>query len=423
MKYLVAMLLIVVPFFTWGQLSTIQFPSDSTFSFKGKSVVSFETANLIVSNSINLGFANALFSNEFIDEDLKNKVRLNGDNFLLSDNRFAARFNHYSANSKNGRLIGWGLGVGSNYFSSANYSDDYFNLVFRGNSFFEGDVADLSKSVLSYTSYQSLSAYLLNVWDNNKYTLELNTGLSILKGQDLFKLDVRDAQVATALYGEEVTLDMDYMFYSSDTTASNMMSFSGLGAALNLDFSFLHKRSNLLFQLDLDNLGAINFNKNGQLVDTKVSAELAPTSIELFPDFDFDMGNVLDVDSLTDLFYDDELKAGSYRTTLPAQLHVSVSKIFSGKVFHAVSIGTSNYFNSTSVTILNLNTSFRISDRIYANLELGTISDVGEFASIQIRANIKDHVYAKLQYGDIIGLTDIDNAYMQQLNASLTFIF
>ena len=89
---------------------------------------------------------------------------------------------------------------------NAAFHQDSWNLFFHGNKMFEGDTAQLDISYL-YLSFQALNATVSKVLNAH---WRLNYGLSLL-GMDRFeRIEVSDAYLYTAPYGEYLSLKAHY---------------------------------------------------------------------------------------------------------------------------------------------------------------------------------------------------------------------
>jgi hypothetical protein len=390
---------------------------------EGNNWITAEFGSFNFSNSLNNQFVNALYSGGFIDEGLKSGVKLNDENFLLSDTKIAFNYFHTFRQDPDKFTAKWGVGLKSRYFAAASYSNDYFNLIFRGNSFFEGTTADLSNSDLYYLNYQGISAFSLNQWESEDLTIDLNIGVSLLKGQDLMLFELNEARVATSSLGEEVGVYVDYLYFNSDTNSTQLTSNNGLGFGADLQFAMMHKKSKLSLNLFAEDLGAINFNKDGVIAETQTGTKLNATNIQLFPDFNMDMGSVLDLDTLTNTLYENHLNDGSVRLVLPATFGASLTKGFDHKLIRSLGVAYMQYMYPENAWITKTSVGLSITDVLTSEFTAGYYSTGIQFISIGVQYLIMDKVYLRCSYGDLIGIAAPEKAYSQQFSASASYMF
>lgn len=155
------------------------------------------------------------------------------------------------------------------------FTSDAFKLAFEGNRPFVGINAQLAKTQLTYMHWQQLQFEAKYYSEDNRS--EAAVGFSVLNGQQLQEINIREGSVYTAPNGNYIDVNNFYgSYYRSDTAKTNYGSRNGSGTSFNFRFSTLLGDSSAAFQHQfsfmMQDLGYIHWNNKSQIytADTTV---------------------------------------------------------------------------------------------------------------------------------------------------------
>ena len=116
-----------------------------------------------LSNSLSNKFVYAVFTNKFIDNNLKKTNAISNANNYFNSINFQL---YYKSHFKNKSGLGYLISLSDHYYTNIRFSRDYFNFLFYGNKEFAGKTADLSGFKLNFIKYQKLRFGLsIRKWD------------------------------------------------------------------------------------------------------------------------------------------------------------------------------------------------------------------------------------------------------------------
>lgn len=223
-------------------------------------------------DGVSNAFMNALYKGEYLDSSMK----ATEENRLLPSNRIGAYGSYGFSYSWRNRpdSLKWEFTLSARDRQSLRgaFTSDAFRLGFEGNRPFRGETADLSGTHLTYMRWQQLQ------FECKYYTAdhlsEAAFGFSVLLGQQLQEINLREGKVFTASNGTAVDITSDASYYSSDTAHTKMFSRNGSGTCFNFRFSTIIGDSNARFHHQLffsvQDLGYIRWDNNSLIynVDT-----------------------------------------------------------------------------------------------------------------------------------------------------------
>ena len=210
--------------------------------------------------------------NSFINDDVKDAVSKK----LSSLNRFGADFNwHIDYSHKVDSFLGLshcilGVKLLDRTHLSSRFSEDAFELYFRGNKNYVGKTADLSDFRFNSLHYQELSFSLGHWFRKGDNLFEWNAGIGIVKGQTFLSIEAPRANIFTSPSGDYLDLDANLTIQRSDSSKSNLSAVNGVGAAFNLAFKWQDAHSRIL-RFEASGLGVIGFNSNSSIVTADTS--------------------------------------------------------------------------------------------------------------------------------------------------------
>ena len=210
------------------------------------------------SNALNNLFLDRMYLGGFIDDNLKNQV----SEELVNQNRFGGTVNgnlsywSFSDSLLKNQDIGMMLQIEQRVDAHLSFTDDFFELTYRGTQPFLGETADLSRLYSGFYTYQKFGFGLFD-----KRSLSF-VRLSLVNGQTFFETDISDATLHVD--GNSDSLMVNYLgsINFSDSTNSGLNKNNGLGAALDLRANIPLKNDAGFIQINFKNLGFIAWNEN-----------------------------------------------------------------------------------------------------------------------------------------------------------------
>ncbi len=235
----------------------ISLPNALSFDTTQRFEISLSSSHDIQSTSIPRSFSNVLIKGGTIEDDFSSEI-LNKHNEI---NRIGREFTNelFYANYKLKlfKQNKFGLIAQANYnsFSSGVYSQDLFELFFKGNEGFIGDSAIFSGSKFKHIDMQSLGLGLIDKKTKSYLTLNL------VNVQNYF-----DASISRGIYSLSADSSETSLSLNARSLSTYGANFSqGLGASVNLCLNFeipFIKDKNAYFQFKVNNLGFAKINSS-----------------------------------------------------------------------------------------------------------------------------------------------------------------
>jgi hypothetical protein len=231
------------------------------------------------SNSVTNSFIGSLlYKGAFIDDAAKDREskRLKKYNRLGVDESISLNGKYKIGNNRSVLF-----GINQRAFAGAHFSNDLFEMVFRGNAPFAGEDLNLKKTKLQIFDYQSIYIGLQKESEDGKYTL--GASASFIRGGRYYGLKMKNMSMYTDPAGQYINLNGDLNFSKtvSDSNTSPLKSH-GIGASVNLFFSLKNETGRL--NMEVRDLGFIewrdvksysgnsNFQYNGILINDLLSS-------------------------------------------------------------------------------------------------------------------------------------------------------
>lgn len=199
----------------------------------------------INSNSLTNSFIKSLLYNRsFIDDAAKDREtkRLKKYNRLGVDEITSINGVY------NTKKVIYVFGLTQRVFAGAHFSNDLFELVFRGNSEFAGKDANLNKTHIQAFDYQSLYFGIQKQLKKGKYTIGASG--SFIRGGQYHDLSMKNASLYTDAQGQYINLNGDLNFSQTPSNrGASALKSHGKGAAVNLFFSMKTEKGKLNFEV------------------------------------------------------------------------------------------------------------------------------------------------------------------------------
>lgn len=284
------------------------------------------------SNGVSNQFINHFITGEKIDKEDKQDAYKN----LKSKNVFGADL-IFSLNAEIpfDTLLGksnMSLVVGVELVEHADvfFTEDLFKLAFDGNKQFAGTSADLGGTNINYFNYQQFNIGYVKYKKQHGNIAREGVKFSIIKAQEHIAITVPRGKLFTEQYGRDISLDVNYIYNSSDTLNKGIGAFNGYGVSTDL-FSEFYLKNNDKITVQVNDLGFIQWNKKS--IQLEADSIFNYNGIEIDNVFDLNDSLVANIsqDSLLNLIATDKSKVG-YSIALPTLVNVFYTKQFNSKI-------------------------------------------------------------------------------------------
>lgn len=236
------------------------------------------------SNVISNSFVNTFLFEDFIENSVKDDVtnlmnsKINrfgvdvdaGLEFKIHPNR-----SHFKNNDeltffdKSTKIFR----VGQRDFTSLKFTDNFFELYFRGNKQFAGESITLGPVDYTNFSYQYFG-YGLEYDISKKETI--GAIINILKGTRFTDVNMPTAQLFTAQDGDSINFAADINLAKADNLQPRLSSFQGFGTSF--DLLYKKKTDAITYELKIEDLGFISW---FGLNSFQANSEWAFTGVEI----------------------------------------------------------------------------------------------------------------------------------------------
>jgi hypothetical protein len=196
----------------------------------------------INSNAVTNSFIKSLYNRSFIDDNAKDRETKR----LKKYNRLGADEITSINGVYNTKKVTYVFGLTQRVFAGAHFSNDLFELVFRGNSDYAGKNANLDHTHIQAFDYQSLYFGVQKQLKEGKYTIGASG--AFIRGGQYHNLSMKNASLYTDAQGQYVNLKGDLNF-SQTPGGSSALKSQGKGASVNLFFSMKTEKGRLNFEV------------------------------------------------------------------------------------------------------------------------------------------------------------------------------
>lgn len=251
------------------------------------------------STSIGKDITKSFFYGGFIDDAMKGQTSARQQ--LI--NRFGVDLNgeieyrNHSSKIFKDSTKGFLLKYGIYNFSSIEYTEDVFDLLFYGNSAFIGDTAFLTGSRFDSYTFQKIGFGWFDKYSKSSFTLNAIGVHNIVSGS-----------IENGSLYQSASIDSIGLSLNAKYNQSNSNTFCGFGLAVDIDYRFDMPKNNdekIYFQLLMRNLGVVflpmarsysfenNLNYDSYSIDDLLNAS------SIFNDLEGTLGSLSDSSSLS----------------------------------------------------------------------------------------------------------------------------
>jgi hypothetical protein len=299
------------------------------------------------SDAITNEFAADYYLGKFLDDELKNSVskNLSAQNIFAGEACWEASVTFHP--DTNNRKVEAFIGFRSRTSADARFTDDFFELFFRGNKMFAGQTAYLGDFFFQQYTYRQFVFGIGNEFSlPGGGKLYVGADLAINNGIKFLKVTGQSSSLYTHPIGESIDADLHATVYTDDSSAQHPSKLDGTGYAGDFYLEYETEKSNLSFSVE--NFGSIQWNK--------WSTQLTLDSTFHFDGIDvrdlFEFGDSIQVSdaALDSVFYKNFVRNKTEQritTQLPVKISGSYTQFF-GKRKMSLTVGIDVLLNSYS---------------------------------------------------------------------------
>jgi len=323
----------------------------------------------INSNTITNSFLKKFYTGGYIDNEFKKSVsdRLKNSN-RIGGNVNVGVYGSFKLNSiNNSKEISLFFAVKDRTHIDAQFSRDFFNIGFYGNSKFAGKTADLNDFSLNFIRYQQLQ---MGVFSSKlDSAARWGIGISFLNGEQYLSVLAKKAELYTSEDGQYIDFTTDMFIAKSDAAKNGLGAVNGFGSSVDLFFEapFKTRMGNSYLRLSVSDIGFINFNKKTLTLEQDSIFHFTGFQINNFSDLHDSTFGAKSKDSILNGVA--PFKKQSFSATLPAVLDFNFETHFS-KYFHLTE-GFRYVFNGNYSLLVYLKSNFYFNPKFMLSLTLG----------------------------------------------------
>lgn len=360
------------------------------------------------SNGLTNKFINDLYFDHFLDDELKikNLDRLNSNKNLIGYN-WGTQLQMNFRSKRRG--LSFYATFENHYYSEITFHKNFFQLLMFGNRDMAGQDVSLDKQSLTLLKFQNIKAGIAKIWFKKYKVNVLTAGLGINNGQSILSYDIPQATFFTHSNAEYITLDMQMNMQRSDPKSSLFGAENGLGMCL--DLSFYHRDANSSFEIKMNNLGFIRWNKQSQQYkkDTLISFD----GIEILNIFDVNSEDIqgLTLDSIKNEFGFSK-ETGAFTGMIPMRGSINYTRyVWNNRL--ALSMTLINYH------FMQINPLIRFEPTYCVNINRSLLCIIPSFEyggygkfnwGLGISANIRGKFFMEVKTGYLNGYFNPDNS-------------
>jgi len=275
------------------------------------------------SSSISNKFLDLFLFSDHIDEQNKNWMfaSLHSYNSFGADINGGLTFITFPDTFVGSTDIGLFVRYNKYYHVDMSFTRDLFELFFDGNKRFAGKEANLSNSSLNMMNYEQMQFGIFTKLEENNTKLTYGVGVSVNNGYRNTLINIKKGALYTDANAEYIDFSANYEVNRSDFSKTGNNAFKGIGASLNLYYSFETERKNI-FDLEITDFGFIKWNKHSQKFARDTSLHFEGINVSDILNIEGNIFNNANPDSIINSYtYSDTTH--SYSTPTPSCLKIS----------------------------------------------------------------------------------------------------
>lgn len=284
------------------------------------------------SNTFTNEFFNEVNKSGYISSDLIDKQIENMSGKILSGQITSIGLNALINSKKLAGKRYFIVGYEHQHFLDSYLDEDLVKLLLKGNKQFAGESIQIPASRYYNNYFNQLKGGVGFRMENGEAVQHFAFTLGFATGQNYDFVEVKNSSIYTHPDGDYLDIAVNANTKVSDTVWAEVYQVNGLGLSTNLEYSF-SKSNNFHFDVNLKNLGFINWNGNTFMgsVDTTIRFEgvnMDTTSSQ------GDLPEDYSYNSLRNMIFKNP-ESGSFTDVLPMSFRLSGGKYFSEGKFYA----------------------------------------------------------------------------------------
>lgn len=365
-KLFILIFIISVNYISKAQIATI-FADDFIDSAKTRiGIVGDYDLN---SNAFTTTFLTKFYTGGFIDTDLKNSVLDRAKNI----NRMGANFNYgiYAAikldSSKHKKDVSVFFSVRDRFHFDSQFSKDFYQVGFYGNSQYAGKTADFNNFSLNMIRYQQIQIGLFS--SKLDSAARWGFGISFLTAEQYLSIIAKKAELFTSQDGQYIDFNTELNIAKSDTSNKGIDAINGYGSSVDIYFEapFSTRLGDSKLRVSVSDIGFIRFNKKTLTLKQDSLFHYTGFKINSFYDLQESSIGSTTQDSLINSVA--PFKKQSFSATLPAVFDLTFETHFS-KRFHLTE-GIRNVFNGNHKLLFYLKGNFYFNSEFMMSATFG----------------------------------------------------
>lgn len=303
-------LFILIPFMLIGQ--------------KKKHNITWQSNFLFESNDLNKGFLNSILYDGHITEYMKSNWAKSNNKDKVINSEIINRIS-YTYYFKKESLE---FSISDVNILNICITDDLLALALYGNFNYQDEYLEFGGTSIRADRFQQ---YKITYSKKNK-NININGGLSYLAGNHHLSYIIEHGSLYTAPLGTHLDVQYSMNAFITDTSNFSLFRNNGNGVAVDLGADFNIKKINI--QLAIKNLGFILWNNSS--ISLATDSTFYFQGIEIDNIFNFN-DSILESNNLTNDII--KTKNKSFKSYMPATIHLSISKEIDHKYIKNYSLG------------------------------------------------------------------------------------
>lgn len=353
------------------------------------------------SNTFTNEFFSEINKSGFISSDLVDKQVENMSGKVLSGQITSFGLNVLINSKKTKGKRYFILGFEHQHFLDTYIDEDLAKLLLKGNKQFAGQSIQIQDTRYYSNYFNQLKGGVGFRFGRNEAIQHFAFAVGINTGQNYDYLEINNSSIYTHPDGDYIDIAINANTKISDTVWAEVYKINGLGLSANMEYSF-SKTNNFHFDINLKNLGFINWNGNTFMgnVDTTfvfegINNDTTSSQGNLPEDYSYN--------SLRSTIFKNP-ESASFTDVLPMSFRLSAGKYFSEGKFYTGLSGT--YYPTLKA--------------IYSMELFGTWNHKDVFYLTPI---VRYSSYEQVNFGLSIGLKIIDKIHIYVGSAYLNSFF
>ncbi len=322
-------------------------------SFSQDKSIIFNSEINIETNAINGAIINEIFTNSYLNNNLKNRIiSINDQDHVINLNLNTS----FIYGEKINNILSYKFSFSDVNHANIKFDNNILKLFLMGNAEFQNEKLDFTTNI-RVNRYQQFKLFL----DYHKEKYGFGLGLSYIYGNHNLTLISKKGSIYTAPNGEYLDLNFDLNSFVTDTSNLSPFEHNGNGISLDLTGSLTFLDHQLeLYMLDL---GYINWNNNSQNI--YLDSTFTFNGIEVDNIFDFN-DSILEISNIVDQYDNINQRNSIYKSYLCSNIGVKISKQIQNKRFGMITYGLNTkwqpYFDNKKLSIKKIRQGFKQSN-------------------------------------------------------------